>query len=320
MIDRKAVPNLLINNYCNLQCEFCFAKNNNKNKKEISINNFKKYLEILQLNKINKLKLLGGEPTIHSNFEKIVKIALENNFYIEIFTNLVKNNAFLKNEVFLKNRKRIFLSINISTNYFEKSTIFKINNLKKILNLYRVSFAITLSKNKKIYYKKLLTIVPLVSTYRVGIENPTKYIDKKGNISFRKIGNELIDLIKNIFNKNKDAKILLNCGITRCMFNKSQINFLSKKNIFLPGWGCNGKYSSFDVNYNLTYSQCYISKNTFSQKLNTIDACLKNIKKQQIKNKLQFAYDKCKICKYFGFENNLCNGPCFGNLTLKTKT
>lgn len=66
-------PNILITNFCNQNCPFCFTRAEMSNKlirKEMSLENFKKTLLKIKKNpEIQVVKLLGGEPTLHSRFK-----------------------------------------------------------------------------------------------------------------------------------------------------------------------------------------------------------------------------------------------------------
>jgi len=55
--------------------------------KEMSINDFKKLTSWLIKNNIKTLRLMGGEPTIHSKFSEIMNLAVSNFDNISIFSN-----------------------------------------------------------------------------------------------------------------------------------------------------------------------------------------------------------------------------------------
>jgi MoaA/NifB/PqqE/SkfB family radical SAM enzyme len=62
--------------------------NNKLIKKEMSLDDFKKTLLKMKRNpKIKVVKLLGGEPTLHSKFKEIINLSLKYFPYVQIFTN-----------------------------------------------------------------------------------------------------------------------------------------------------------------------------------------------------------------------------------------
>jgi len=92
--DLKVInPNILITNYCNQGCSFCFANElmTKGRVKEMSLKNYIKLLGYLGKNKIKRVYLMGGEPTLHSNFKELFKATIEKGFELEIFTNAIFN-------------------------------------------------------------------------------------------------------------------------------------------------------------------------------------------------------------------------------------
>lgn len=65
--------NILLNNYCNLSCEYCFAGNVLKEQRQdISLEGFRKCLQLLP--SYHPVSILGGEPTLHPQFPEILDI------------------------------------------------------------------------------------------------------------------------------------------------------------------------------------------------------------------------------------------------------
>ncbi len=80
--------NIMITDFCNLSCKYCFATNVMYSSKEMTIDNFKKALQMLKKSSYSVVNLIGGEPTLHSKFSKILDIILDEKFEaINIFTN-----------------------------------------------------------------------------------------------------------------------------------------------------------------------------------------------------------------------------------------
>lgn len=80
------MPNIVITNNCNLNCSYCFTRNKINNVNDfISIEELYNILKFL--NNEKNIGLIGGEPTLHPDFENIVKILAEQNKNILLFTN-----------------------------------------------------------------------------------------------------------------------------------------------------------------------------------------------------------------------------------------
>ena len=83
-------PNVLITNHCNQSCGFCFARKEMSadTKKEMSIQDIERlYRKMSRADRFTTVKLLGGEPTIHSRFADIVDLSLRYFKYLQLFTN-----------------------------------------------------------------------------------------------------------------------------------------------------------------------------------------------------------------------------------------
>lgn len=69
------MANIMMTDVCNLRCPYCFANEFvNKDKNEISEENFEKAVDFIVGDKSrSSLGLIGGEPTLHSQFEKYLR-------------------------------------------------------------------------------------------------------------------------------------------------------------------------------------------------------------------------------------------------------
>ena len=96
------MPNIAVTNYCNLRCPYCFAEDfTQQEKEEISDEQLTNILEFLSKDKISRIGVIGGEPTLHSNFNHILDI-LElfsknnSNIPIVIFTNGIELKRYIE--------------------------------------------------------------------------------------------------------------------------------------------------------------------------------------------------------------------------------
>ena len=84
--------NLMLNNYCNLHCSYCFAQEemNSKSAMNVSMEDFCIYLDFLKDNGITDVRFIGGEPTLHPELEQLIDKVISYNCFerILIFTNL----------------------------------------------------------------------------------------------------------------------------------------------------------------------------------------------------------------------------------------
>lgn len=108
------MANIAINNYCNLDCKYCFASEMRDEKStSISLDNFRAILNWLSRSPKNFVGIIGGEPTIHPKFKEILH---EVNTYCRdvdtegvLFTNGIELEKFLPD---IGDRIGILLNVN----------------------------------------------------------------------------------------------------------------------------------------------------------------------------------------------------------------
>lgn len=98
------MPNIIINTYCNLSCPYCFATTlkNTEKKQDITIEQLNHILDWLRPTMTDKTRIgiIGGEPTLHPQFEEILNIITNfsneyGNQYI-LFTNGIKLYQYIE--------------------------------------------------------------------------------------------------------------------------------------------------------------------------------------------------------------------------------
>lgn len=83
---------LFITNKCNLNCKTCFNKVNLKNNEEMSFEYIKKIIDNNPL--IQKYDIMGGEPLLHPQINKILNYLDKKNKKIGLYTNGLLLNKF----------------------------------------------------------------------------------------------------------------------------------------------------------------------------------------------------------------------------------
>ena len=154
-------PNILLTNYCNESCGFCFAKQLMKDgdKKEISLKEYSNLLDYFERNGSKAVYLLGGEPTLHSNFKKVIEMSHKRGFEIELFTNGIFSDD--TKEFLVENAEKIrVFHINIATpSYRLKETKDSVNKfIERVCNKTKVVLVITIDSFTKDYLTDMLYI------------------------------------------------------------------------------------------------------------------------------------------------------------------
>lgn len=309
-------PNILLTERCNQSCNYCFAKQqmNIVTKKEMPLNDILRLADFLKKNKQNKIRLMGGEPTLHSQFKPIISHILSRNLKIKVFT----NGLFSQELAHWLSEKggSIQYIINLTVSGFQSEYGKRIieNNLKTLKNSEIVA-AITIN-SLDFEDEPIIDFIKKnkIESVRCGIANDligdSNWLDFE---HYKKFGS-IIAFLTDKLREAGVSKIILNCGFTPCMFQASQINDLLKSGVEILGWGCKGKKGVFDVSTDLSIFPCFVLTN-FKAK-NIFDFKDLKMAKKFLENLIFFSADElfrfepCEDCLYFKrFE---CRGPCRG--------
>ena len=146
------MPNIMITQRCNLNCEYCFANdfvNVNSSDTDISVKDFRRILDfVLGDGSVENIGLIGGEPTLHKHFSDILDILITdervkgvtiytNGIFVHRYIEKLKNEKFhllincndlrLKNDILVEFLESIFLAkkhlcsrIVFGVNYYKK--------------------------------------------------------------------------------------------------------------------------------------------------------------------------------------------------------
>lgn len=309
-------PNILVTNYCNQNCSFCFANElmTKDMVKEMNIIDYKKLLDYLKKNGSKKVYLMGGEPTLHSNFKDLIDISVKEGFGVELFTNA---NFSEETEKYLfKNCNNISMfHVNIGApSYLTEVKNKKINDfIKKVSERSVVSLETTIGSLDKTKYleifKKAEDILEF-SSVRIGVDGG---LINRGGFSIKKnlkIGKIIMSAVDFLL-AHKVRSIWIS-EVNACMFSERQLKVIeTTKEVTLNGFGCLSKRAGVDIKTDLRVIRCFGLDCLEGYKL---DDSLKKIKtkldKDMIENNKLNLPNECWDCKYRGIIEGKCPGPC----------
>lgn len=314
-------PNILLTETCNLACPFCFARQTmaKTGKREMGIGDFQRLLDFLKKNGQTEVRLMGGEPTLHSRFRDIVDCALSRGFVIRLFTNA----SFPENlaQWMADKKQSITYSVNLTAIAFapEDKKAFAEKNLKILGEASKVYGSITVDRAD---FERYVPMVALVETHKfeyVRIAIANNMVANSSNGSVADDYKSIIAVVVKLADKLKKKgvpRLSFNCGFTPCMFAGGEIKRLLEEGIKLRGWGCRGKAGPFDVSADLCTFPCYLTNDLKAARIFDF----KNIELAKAHNDDLYAYklrgsslfptDKCKKCIFF--KKKECDGPCLG--------
>jgi MoaA/NifB/PqqE/SkfB family radical SAM enzyme len=321
-------PNILLTNYCNEGCGFCFAKQLMKDgdKKEITLAEYSDLLDYFERNGSKAVYLLGGEPTLHSNFKKVVKMSYDRGFEIELFTNGIFSDDI--RDFLIKNAKKIrVFHINIATpSYRLKETKDSVNKfIEKVCNKTKVVLVITIDSFTRDYLSDMICIGGRSinkCVARIGVAGI--FVWGGGGFSLersRKIGDLVFKLSKKLIDDYNIGGVFLT-QIIPCMFDDKQLSYIVENDkINKKGYGCYGKSRMFELKTDFKAIRCFGLSALGEVSLLKKDGSFNTNKKSMLKvykklNQLMIAKskktlpDECKKCKDHGYKKNNCPGPC----------
>ncbi|PNR96531.1 radical SAM protein [Petrotoga olearia] len=309
------MANIMINNNCNLSCEYCFAKNISA-PLYMTFTDFKYAVDFIARGK-EQIGILGGEPTIHPLFREFVNY-LEFNKDVRsfiLFTNGINLGNYV--ELIKYNKMRILLNLNRPSDIGRKydriiEGLCKLRSIGKLSN--KIAIGLTIYDDK--YSDHWLKVMKdnSLNKLRLSIAVPNKriesssieYYKKYKQIIFKYVHEALNNGILPFFDCNVPPPCILENSERQELMDKFSgrpTNVICNKSVCEP---------VIDILPDLKVIRCFGTKK--DTELN-----LKNFKSlHEIRNYYINEYDKkliekhidsrCKKCVFF--QKSLCNSGC----------
>ena len=262
------MPNLILTNDCQRNCAYCFAQESKNDGEEFTWPAFVQAAEFIATGP-KTINLLGGEPTLHPDFVKMLEYLIDNDYYIQVFTNgMLKQEKIdeitdLLNRVVLR-KEQLFFAVNINEEKYrtEEESELQNNFLKQMNSISYPSFTIHDRKTNLIFLQDLIDKYILDRTIRLGlampiVEGKNKYL-KPANYKL------VAKNIKYLAENSPGTYLRFDCGFPLCMFDLDDIRDLNmnRENKFRFVCGC-----PMDIYPNLTIANCYPLSNIHKVKI-----------------------------------------------------
>lgn len=316
------MANILLTNYCNRNCSYCFAMDKvgsdgdwkNDKREAISLENFNRCVEFLKRSKIKVISLLGGEPTLHPHFKEILDICRRDNYFdnIKLFTNGLMSDDLIEYLADFEGPE-LHIALNIHTADEYKSKEWK--RIETVLQ--RLRSKIGLGYN--IYYPdfNLDFIMELILKYkllphmRLGLTQPIMGI-KNIHITVNDfpVVAERITATAEKFTRH-NLFFSFDCGFPFCMFTLEQhkrllscaINFRSVCDPII------------DIGTDLSVWRCFPLSGLNNQRLEDFETRMdiKFLYQKMFSHYQRFGiYSQCLECNYR--KQKLCTGGCLSRI------
>lgn len=320
------MANIAITESCNLNCKYCFANEYvNKHKNDITIENFITAKEfILSSTEFNgRIGIIGGEPTVHPEFDKILK-DLEQDERVKsvtIFTNGIKLEEFLP--IVTKSKFKFLINLNspldIGIRNYDR-TLANIDNLIEVGKQNDLTLGLNIYKpdlDYSFYLEALESRMLKTSRLSITVPNGEQAVGLERHIAFKNI---LYNIIVELMFRG--VRFLIDCNKPpKCIFTEEEIEKLiligacdlrKPHGIDLSMCSCN---PVIDILPDLTAIRCFglsrVSKVKISD-FSTINDLREYYQKTFDEKLVSFPLkEECVDCQLF--REQKCNSGCFAN-------
>ena len=264
MIDKATnqVPsaNIILTNVCSNKCKYCFASladSTSIKASYMSMDSFRFVLEFLERSKVKSVRLLGGEPLVHPDFELIIDEIMKNKYFenITVFTGGIFNPKRIK---YLNiSMIRVVVNTNHPKDYDLKSYDRFISNLESMADK-GIKFALGFNIYEKDFDWSLIIQLGTnlgVDTLRLCVASPsiarnTQFLNLEEQ---RRIGHSLYSLINECSSKSID--VTFDCVVPPCIFTDAEWGSIVR---MFPGIQTVAVCSPcLDIDPNLRVSRCF---------------------------------------------------------------
>ena len=266
--------NIMVNNYCNLRCSYCFASTEMYEKAEkqnMKEKDFFKVLTYLKRNGIREVRIIGGEPTIHPKFKEFLQIVTRDPWFesIFIFSNCTFSMEVLYEIMVAAKKKKVV----VLPNYNEKEFLGKRGEVveKNLKTLTKCGIVKTLGIN--IYSKDFNYSYAIKKAEELGIRQirwsittPNYKLSEDFDVKsyFRGFYGVLRGFLREC--REKGIYAMLDCNtIPPCVFTEDEKReLLSYKEDLFDRTDCN---VILDVNPQLEIFRCFGMSEGYHEKL-----------------------------------------------------
>jgi radical SAM protein with 4Fe4S-binding SPASM domain len=321
------MPNILLTQRCVRSCPYCFAQRHmSKSAPEdvLSWENLIYLADFLEASGERRFSILGGEPSLHPDFNNILLYLLARNFDINVFTSGIMADRTLEEAAFLFKDvplEKLTFTCNLNDPQKTPTPLAELEAVRRFLrvfgerivpgfNIYRVDFELDFLLH---YFNEF----GLRKNIRLGIAHP---IVGKKNLCIAIDDMEAI--IDHLFSytplfERLRVKPGLDCGFPLCRFNDNQLGWLYRYTGGRSEFGCG---PTIDIGPDMTVWSCFplssIQKKSIFEfnSLREIHECYAKLH-EIIRVETGGIFEECDNCNFR--EEQICHGGCLAHCLSK---
>jgi organic radical activating enzyme len=317
------MANVLITDYCNRACSYCFARNEispcsgsstpkTHEETSMSLEDLDRVIRFFHRSEMSTMRILGGEPTIHPRFPQIIDKVLDAGFEIRIFTGgLIPPK--IKKYIKTLDASKVMLIMNMSCPS-ETSAPGELNRITQ--NVYELAHYCTLGYTiykpdfDATFLVDLATQSQCQPRIRLGIGVPqikaeNARIDPQ---QYPLVAKNILRLVRQSDSNN--VAVEFDCGFPFCMFTPEELGYLIT-------WGCKTNFvcsPTIDISPTLEVWPCFALSSMYRERLDKFETRQELVAYFAHKSKPYRTfglYDLCHACKHK--KRGQCAGGCLSH-------
>lgn len=317
------MPNVLLTQYCNRSCPYCFAKRHMSDTSPDDVLSWDDLIflaDLLEKSGEKRFGILGGEPTLHPQFNDYMLYLLDRGFHVNVFTNGIMSERKLSEAGRLFRDippDRLGFTCNLNDPESTAAPMAELEAVKRFLfvfgekvvpgvNIYRKEFSLE-------YIFRYINEFGLQRQLRVGIAHPI--VGKKNAFVKRSDIREAIARLfsyRDMFERFR-VKPGLDCGFPLCLFEDDELAWLYRVTGGHSEFGCG---PVIDVGPDMKVWSCFPLSAHNSRSLYEFNSLAevhnfyKRIHKS-IRTEVGGVFEECDNCvhRYDG----VCGGGCLAH-------
>jgi len=308
------MSNIILTTECPRKCSYCFAKDNAKTPMNFLMGNFVKAVDWLarENDMIQRIGLLGGEPTAHPKFLEFLDYMLSRRLNTLVFTNgMIEEEDVLKIiEIAAKNgikhSDHLCFCVNVNEAKYRsrKEQRLQTRFLEILGRVSVLSFNIFEDSCDFGFLVDLINQHNMVRNVRFGLAAPlgnrNTFMDPGG---YDKIAEKLTQF--SAIRKKEDITMGTDCGFPMCMFTEKQRTIIQNSPLEAFSFDCG---PTIDVYPNLEVAACYPMSKVLRAKVEDQSYADLFWKWTKEMNEMEPMYSKCYECDFY--KVHTCSGGC----------
>jgi hypothetical protein len=299
--------NILLTTACNLDCDYCFAQSlrSRAGQREMTLQELDWLLSQLDPD-VDEVRLMGGEPTLHSRYGDVMRLVKSSDFIATVFTNGTRP-ALRQTAPDLPDR--VLLNLNDWQTYSAGQRAEILNNLSALGNRLGLGYTVTRSDFDLSTHRELILAHDLKPVIRLGLAQPVIsgrnvfVADADLAAAHRAVADWATRLAADGIRLNFD------CGFMRCHFTDRQIEQLIRASAALRFFCA----PSLDVGPGLLAWRCYAF--SAGPGLDLRQFRLLEEAREWFRQRDQYLAPGCDSCRDHG--SGWCQGGCLARQAIQ---